>query len=437
VASAASNDVASPSTIRKARPQRQAFGHYLDFASEIYEEHLDRIALVGAVTAPVRVEITTLFKLIELGLGHRNRPPKETALAALAMPGLRWFPCDVPGPARDWNTRGVYGDLFLTRISPLAFPPQGGRGMLRIIVLGAGAGGGFPQWNCNCANCQRARAGDPLARPATQSSLAISGDGGASWYLLNASPDLRQQIAQTPQLHPRKRGRDSPISGVILTNADVDHVAGLLTMREAQPIGIYGMPRVLEAVRGNAIFKVLDSKLVSWRPLVMDQMTEISGPTAVPSGLSARAFPVPSKVALWREDPQMKDFGSTAEDTVGLELMAKNGKHFFYVPGCASMQTDLAERLRGVELVFFDGTTYTDDEMIALGLGSKTASRMGHMSVSGVGGSVASFKPLRVARKIFIHINNSNPILVADSPERKAVEAAGWEVGTDGLEVVL
>ena len=308
--------------------------------------------------------------------------------------------------------------------------------MLRIIVLGAGAGGGFPQWNCNCANCQRARAGDPLTRPATQSSLAVSGDSSASWYLLNASPDLRQQIAQTPQLQPRNRGRDSPISGVILTNADVDHVAGLLTMREAQPFEIYGMPRVLEAVRGNAIFKVLDSKLVSWRPLVMNRTTEISGPTGV-SGLSARAFPVPSKVALWREDPQMKDFGSTAEDTIGLEVMANNGKHFFYIPGCASMQTDLAERLRGAELVFFDGTTYTDSEMIALGLGSKTASRMGHMSVSGVGGSIASFKSLRVARKIFIHINNSNPIIVADSPERKAVEAAGWEVGTDGLEVVL
>jgi len=309
--------------------------------------------------------------------------------------------------------------------------------MLQIIVLGAGAGGGFPQWNCNCANCRRARAGDPLARPVTQSSLAVSGDGGASWYLLNASPDLRQQIAQTPQLNPRNGGRDSPISGVILTNADVDHVAGLLTMREAQPFNIYGMPRVLEAVRGNAIFNVLVSKLVSWRPLVMDRMSEISGPTEVSSGLSARAFPVPSKVALWREDPEMKDFGSTAEDTVGLELMANNGKRFFYIPGCASMQTDLAERLRGAELVFFDGTTYTDNEMIALGLGSKTASRMGHMSVSGVGGSIASFKPLHVARKIFIHINNSNPILVADSPERRAVEAAGWEVGTDGLEVVL
>jgi len=309
--------------------------------------------------------------------------------------------------------------------------------MLQIIVLGAGAGGGFPQWNCNCANCQRARAGDPLARPATQSSLAVSGDNGASWYLLNASPDLRQQIAQTPELHPRNRGRDSPINGVILTNADVDHVIGLLSMREVQPFAIYGMPRVLEAVQGNAIFKVLDSNLVSWRPLVMDRMTELSGPTGVPSGLSARAFRVPSKVALWREDPQMKDFGSTAEDTVGLELMANNGKHFFYIPGCASMPTDVAERLRGAELVFFDGTTYTDDEMIALGLGSKTASRMGHMSVSGVGGSIASFEPLRVARKIYIHINNSNPILVADSPERKAVEAAGWEVGTDGLEVVL
>lgn len=309
--------------------------------------------------------------------------------------------------------------------------------MLRIIILGAGAGGGFPQWNCNCANCQRARAGDPLARPATQSSLAVTADDGASWYLLNASPDLRQQIAQTPQLHPRTRGRNSPIRGVVLTNADVDHVAGLLTLREVQPLAIYAPSRILAKVQANAIFNVLDSQVVSWRPLLPEQMTELCGPDGLPSGLRVKIFPVPGKVALWLENPRLENFGSAAEDNVGLELAANGGKHFFYIPGCASMRTDVADRLRGAELVFFDGTTYTDDEMIACGLGSKTASRMGHMSVGGADGSVAALAPLGVSRKIFVHINNSNPILIADSPERKIVEAAGWEIGTDGLEVIL
>jgi len=309
--------------------------------------------------------------------------------------------------------------------------------MLRIIVLGAGAGGGFPQWNCNCANCRRARSGDPLARAATQSSLAVTADNGESWYLLNASPDLRQQIAETPELHPGTRGRDSPIRGVVLTNADVDHIAGLLILREVQPLVIYGTSRVLAKVRANEIFKVLDPKLVSWRPLIPEQMTELCGPDGLPSGLRAKIFPVPGKVALWLEDPRLENLGSAPDDTIGLELAANGGKHFFYIPGCAGMPIALADRLRGAELIFFDGTTYTDDEMIACGLGSKTASRMGHMSISGADGSIAALAPLRANRKIFIHINNSNPILIADSPERKTVEAAGWEVGTDGLQVTL
>lgn len=309
--------------------------------------------------------------------------------------------------------------------------------MLRIIVLGAGAGGGFPQWNCNCANCRRARAGDPLAPPRTQSSLAVSADGGAHWYLLNASPDLRQQIAQSPLLHPKVGLRHSPISGVILTNADVDHIAGLLTMREAQPFVIYATPRVLEVLKANAIFNILDSKIVSWQPLTPDRSTEIQAPDGRTSGLSVKAFPLPGKVALWLENPQRPNFGSTTEDTVGLELSSIDGKRFFYLPGCAAVPPHIADRLRGAELVFFDGTTYTDDEMIACGLGNKAAARMGHMSVSGAEGTIASFASLDVTRKIFVHINNSNPILIADSPERKAVEAAGWEVAIDGLEVNL
>lgn len=309
--------------------------------------------------------------------------------------------------------------------------------VLRIIVLGAGAGGGFPQWNCDCEHCRRARTDDPMARPLTQSSLAVSADDGASWYLLNASPDLRQQISQSPPLWPRSGRRDSPIAGVVLTNSDVDHVAGLLTMREAQRLVIYGTSRVVAAVRSNPIFNVLDAALVSWRPLTPGHLVEIRSPSGRPSGLAVKAFPVPGKVALWLEDPRLPAFGSHAEDTVGLEVTSVAGRRFFYIPGCAALPEGLSDRLRGADLVFFDGTTFVDDELIALGLGSKTALRMGHMSVSGSGGSIAAFAPLEVARKIFVHINNSNPILIDRSPERQAAEAAGWEIAHDGMEVVL
>jgi pyrroloquinoline quinone biosynthesis protein B len=307
---------------------------------------------------------------------------------------------------------------------------------MRIIVLGAGAGGGFPQWNCNCANCRRARAKDPAARPRTQSSLAVSADEGRSWTLLNASPDLRQQIAENPALHPSAGLRHSPIGSVVLTNADVDHVAGLLTLRESQAFAIHATSRVLGVIGANAIFNVLDPRLVTRERLVLDEKRAVVGPEGRPTGLSVRAFTVPGKVALWLEDPRLADFGSTEEDTVGLEVSAGE-RRFFYVPGCAAMPPALADRLRGADLVFFDGTTFADDEMIALGLGGKTASRMGHMSLGGEGGTIAAFAPLGVRRKILIHINNSNPVLIDGSPERREVEAEGWEVATDGMEVTL
>lgn len=232
--------------------------------------------------------------------------------------------------------------------------------------------------------------------------------------------------------------RHTPIDGVVLTNADVDHVTGLLSMREAQPFAIYGTSRVLAALKANAIFNILATDLVSWRPLRPDHAVEILGPDGRSGGLRVKAFPIPGKIALWLEDPRLAEFGTIAEDTVGLEISSSSARtSFFYIPGCATLPAETADCLRGADLVFFDGTTYTDNEMIAAGLGSKTASRMGHMSVSGPGGTIASFATLDVARKIFIHINNSNPILIAGSPERRAVEAAGWEIAQDGLEVRL
>jgi pyrroloquinoline quinone biosynthesis protein B len=305
---------------------------------------------------------------------------------------------------------------------------------MRVIVLGSAAGGGFPQWNCNCENCRRARANDSNAIARTQSSLAVSADG-AHWHLLNASPDVRQQLERTPALHPRHGVRDSPIAGVVLTNADVDHVAGLLSLRESQPFVLYATRRVLAALAGNSVFDVLRRDIVARVPLDLDGETVLAGPDATPTGLSVEAFAVPGKIALYLEDSSAgPDFGTAREDTIGLKI-SDGGSFFYYLPACAQLSEEIAHHLAGAPLVFFDGTTWTDDEMLSSGAGVKTAGRMGHMSVSGAGGSLAAFASLGVRRKIFIHINNTNPMLLGDSAERKAAEAAGWEIAFDGMEV--
>lgn len=305
---------------------------------------------------------------------------------------------------------------------------------MRVIVLGSAAGGGFPQWNCNCKNCRRARANDPNAIARTQSSLAVSADG-AQWCLLNASPDLRQQLERTPALHPRSGVRDSPIAGVVLTNADVDHVAGLLSLRESQSFVLYATRRVLAVLAGNPVFDVLRRDIVQRVPLDLDGETVPAKPMS--SGLGVEGFAVPGKVALYLEDSSAgPGFGTNPEDTIGLKVHDRgSGSFFYYVPACARLSEDIADRLAGAPLVFFDGTTWTDDEMLSSGTGVKTAVRMGHMSVSGAGGSLAAFASLGVRRKIFIHINNTNPMLLGDSPERSVSEAAGWEIAFDGMEV--
>lgn len=310
--------------------------------------------------------------------------------------------------------------------------------MLHILVLGAAAGGGFPQWNGNDAVARRARAGDRDTPPRTQSSIAVSADG-KRWALFNASPDLRQQISQRHQLHPTADAplRTSPIAAVVLTNADVDHVAGLLNLRESQTFAVYGHGRVLDVLARNSIFNVLNPDYVARRPMPMNTVLALNDGHDNPLGLRVRAFPVPGKVALWLEDKSAPDFGTAEGDTLGLEILDEEGASFFYIPACAQMTPALADRLRSAALVFFDGTLWRDDEMIRAGVGAKTGRRMGHMSCSGEDGSIAAFSTLGVKRKIFIHINNTNPLFVTRSPERAAAEAAGWQVADDGMEIVL
>lgn len=309
---------------------------------------------------------------------------------------------------------------------------------MQIRILGSGAGGGFPQWNCNCANCRAVRAGTEGFSPRTQSSLAVSANG-RDWALLNASPDLRQQIAACPALAPREEDgvRASPIKAVVVTNGDVDHVTGLLTLREAQPFTVYGAGRVLDVLAANRIFNVLAPAYVAREELPLGAPLALKG-AGLDLGLSIEAFPVAGKIALWLEDALAANYGGAEGDTLGLKITeTASGKCFFYIPGCAGVDAALAERLRGAALVFFDGTLWHENEMIAQGLLGKTGSRMGHINMSGEDGSIAALAPLGVARKIYVHINNSNPVLNAFSQERAQAEAAGWEIGEDGMEVAL
>jgi pyrroloquinoline quinone biosynthesis protein B len=309
--------------------------------------------------------------------------------------------------------------------------------MLRIVVLGAAAGGGVPQWNCGCAVCRKARTENPELR-STQASIAVSADN-EHWYLVNASPDLRQQLIATPQLHPKAGHlRHSPIAGVILTNGEVDAVAGLLSMREGSPFTLYAHQRVLAILRSNSIFNVLGERNVERRPIAADVAFEPALPDGSPSGMEILPFPVPGKGAWYLEGKAHPEGGDAAGDTLGLRILDKtSGKYFYFLAACARMTDDLRSRLAGAALVLFDGTVWRDDELIVQGLGTKTGQSMGHISMSGEHGAIAGLAGLDIGRKLFLHINNSNPALLSGSDERKALEQAGWQIPADGTEITL
>ncbi len=299
---------------------------------------------------------------------------------------------------------------------------------MQTVILGSAAGGGVPQWNCRCFVCELARSGDARVTPRTQSSIALTQDG-ENWLLINASPDIRQQIADNAVLHPRRGARHSPISAVLLTNGDVDHVAGLLTLRESQPFRLYATKTTRDSVDANRIFSVASPDFVKRLPITMDEPFE-----PVP-GVRVDMFAVPGKVPLWLEDESLS-IGEATETTVGLEIVA-DGKTLLYIPGCAAVTAEVKRRIEGADALLFDGTMWTDDEMIEAGLGHKSARRMGHVPMSGEGGSIESLKDATIGRRIFIHINNTNPVLVADTRQRADAEASGWEIGYDGMRIEL
>jgi pyrroloquinoline quinone biosynthesis protein B len=250
-------------------------------------------------------------------------------------------------------------------------------GRLTALVLGLAAGGGFPQWNCRCPTCRLAWAGDARVRPRTQASLAVTADG-ENWLLINASPDLPQQVRQSKALHPRN------------------------------------------GTRGND---------------VVTRMAVVPGaPLMLPGGLQAQLFTVPGKLPLYLEGEHPEIASETAAN-VGVEIYAGNAR-MVYIPGAAAVTAAMTKRIKGADVVFFDGTLFRDDEMIMSGTGAKTGRRMGHMPIDGEDGSLAALEGV-AGRRVYVHINNTNPILVAGSPERLHVERKGWEVAEDGMEIVL
>lgn len=299
---------------------------------------------------------------------------------------------------------------------------------MRIRVLGSAAGGGLPQWNCGCANCVAARSRDPRVRARTQDSLAVSADG-EHWHLINASPDILRQIEDNTVLQPRAL-RHSPIRSIVLSNGDLDHVLGLFSLRESWPLVLCATAAVRRGLEDrNAIFRTLQrfTDQVVWRELPLQR--EI----ALDRGLAVEARPAPGKLpvhltALCPPSP---------EDNVSLWLRdTATGKRAVYL-GATSSAGGLEKALDGVDCVFFDGTFWSSDELLRLGLSNSRAEDMAHLPIGGSDGSLAHLASIRTTRKIFTHINNSNPILVEGSPERRAVEEAGWEVAFDGMEVVL
>ena len=297
---------------------------------------------------------------------------------------------------------------------------------MELIVLGAAAGGGLPQWNC--AGGQSSRVWNKTRPPQSQASVAI-GDEQSGYVIINASPDLRQQILQTPQLHPKLNHpdgvRNTPIAAVIVTNADVDNVAGLLNLREKQRFSIYGPTKVLEILHENSIFAVLDPEFVTQHPL---ETTETISP--IP-GVEIELFTVAGKAPLYLEDSlgiQSGDLGFTS----GIEIRTEAGKTLV-ISSCAQIDQKLRERIETADHLLFDGTVFEDDEMPQLGLGEKTGRRMGHLPISGTDGPIAQLAHCNLKTKRFFHINNSNPIWDEQSPAHRTIRDAGWDICHDGL----
>jgi pyrroloquinoline quinone biosynthesis protein B len=302
--------------------------------------------------------------------------------------------------------------------------------------LGSAAGGGFPQWNCGCFNCRGLRTGVLAATARTQESVAVSADGD-SWFLLNASPEVRAQIESFAPLHPRS-ARHSPIAGIVLTNGDLDHCLGLLCLRESHPLTVYATERVRSGfTENNALYATLRrfEGHTTWPGLTLGEPRELGLQRSAGSGLSVEAVALPGQPPLHLKS-QFRE--SHPEDNIGLKIRDRaSGATLAYFPGCARITERVLTAVADADCLFFDGTFWTNDELIDLGLSDRRAEDMAHVPIGSPGGSLAAFAGSNIQRRVFIHINNTNPILREDSAERRAVQEAGWQVAHDGLELTL
>jgi pyrroloquinoline quinone biosynthesis protein B len=306
---------------------------------------------------------------------------------------------------------------------------------MRIRVLGAAAGGGFPQWNCGCANCRDARSGNPDTTPQTQECVAISADG-ERWILLNASPEIRAQIESCPALHPRAP-RHSPIAAVVLTNGDLDHTLGLLCLRESHPLLVYATERVRRGfVDGNVLYRTLERfpGQVTWQSLPLGQEAALLDVENKPIGLSVEAVAAPGKPPVHLEGLAAPDPG----ENIGVVIHEPaTSRRLAYFSAAAGLTPAMRQAIDRADCLFFDGTFWSGDELVALGLGTKRAEDMAHLPVGGAEGSLELLAGARAPRRLYIHINNTNPLLRAHSRERVEAEARGWEIARDGMEFAL
>lgn len=305
---------------------------------------------------------------------------------------------------------------------------------MRIRVLGSAAGGGFPQWNCNCPNCDGVRKGTINAKRRTQSSIAVTGDN-TNWLLFNASPDILTQFQNFPELQPARSIRDTAVRSILLMDAQIDHTTGLFMLREGKtPLNIYCTDMVYEDLtQGNPIFKILEHFCgVSWHQVSTANGNSFEA-TGVPN-IKITAVSLSSKAPPYsphRHDPHDGDnLGIQLEDT-------RTGKKLFYAPGLGAIEPHIIPLMEEADCLLVDGTCWTNNEMVSLGISEKTSLDMGHLPQSGPGGMIENLRPLQASRKILIHINNTNPILREDSDERKVLAEENIEVAYDGLDFEL
>jgi len=302
---------------------------------------------------------------------------------------------------------------------------------VQVILLGTAAGGGFPQWNCWCPTCRIARREPARARPRSQSSAAVSADG-RRWFLLNASPDVHAQLARIPGPEPRGM-RHVPIEGVVLTDAELDHTLGIVLLREGRYLQLYATPAAQSVIERDSSMLPVTRAFAEVRvePLAIGGSTALGYRDGCPAGLTVTAFPVPAGPPRFASE-------DLPGHTVGLLVRDDaTGGVCAFVPGCGGLDRTLLDRLAGAELVLFDGTFWTDDELISLGIGQRTARAMDHLPVSGPDGSLEQLAALPARHRVYTHINNTNPMLIEDSPQRLEVERHGLVVGADGMRFTL